>query len=99
MTTDGMSPLKIREGGQRQRGRVYTVDRISLHRALVGASLTIVVAAALTPRLAGYDSYPLWLDEAWRANLMLDPHWYARLLDGSTFSSITSFTYAWLNHT
>jgi hypothetical protein len=61
-------------------------------------ALSVTLVVALWPRLLGYSSLPLWLDEAWRANLMLDDKWFARLLEGSTFGGITSFAYATIVH-
>jgi len=62
----------------------------------VGALLAV---AALLIRLPGFDTVPLWLDEAWRANLVLDPEWMKTLLGKSAMATITSPGYAFLNHT
>lgn len=61
------------------------------------AGLAISVALALVTRLPGFNSTPLWLDEAWRANLVLDPQWPAKLFESSGGSTITTFGYAALS--
>jgi hypothetical protein len=66
----------------------------SARRLLPVLALAVILAFALWPRLSGYTSVPLWLDEAWRANLILDHRGLARLFDGSTYGGITSLTYA-----
>jgi hypothetical protein len=58
----------------------------------------LLLGVAIWPRVLGYDSVPLWLDEAWRANLILGDGWFTRLFDGSTSSSVTSIAYAVLTH-
>jgi len=66
----------------------------SVHAALI----LIVLGIAAWPRLLGYNAVPLWLDEAWRANLIMDDGWLGRLFEGSTTSAVTSFVYAALVH-
>jgi len=66
----------------------------SVHATLI----LIVLGVAAWPRLLGYNAVPLWLDEAWRANLIMDDGWLGRLFEGSTTSAVTSFVYAALVH-
>jgi hypothetical protein len=63
----------------------------------VAVALIVSVGAALATRLPGYDSGPLWLDESWRANIVLNSNWPSILLEKSPMASITSIGYAALN--
>lgn len=75
--------------------RVPSLDfgRVYPHWPKIAIILVPAAIAALT-RLLGYNSTGLWLDEAWRANFILDPAWFINQFDGSSFATITSFVYA-----
>ena len=59
------------------------------------AVLLFLLAAALYVRLPGYDGRPLWIDELWRVNLILDPDLLRRYLSSpDVYTAITSPLYA-----
>ncbi len=85
----------------------FKIDRVgapdwlsaeSRNGILIRLVVLFVLGVAAWSRLLGYDSVPLWLDEAWRANLTVDAGWLRNLLDGSDEGAITSFTYALFVH-
>lgn len=64
-------------------------------RSLTLAAMLTLVCAALLLRLPGYEGRPLWNDELWRANLILDPaFWHDYFFAPSVGSAITSLAYA-----
>lgn len=65
-----------------------------LLRACICALLLLV---GLFIRLPGFNVGPLWVDELWRSNLILDTHfWGQYLFDPSPYTAITSPFYALL---
>ena len=64
-------------------------------RLLAVAVLLFLLAAALYVRLPGYDGRPLWIDELWRVNLILDPDLPRRYFSSpDVYTAITSPLYA-----
>lgn len=58
-------------------------------------AVTALFCAALLLRLPGYNGRPLWIDELWRANLILNPaFWHNYFFSHSVESAITSLGYA-----
>jgi hypothetical protein len=72
----------------------------SLNALFRGARPTTLAAVmlscvALLVRLPGYGGRPLWIDELWRAVLILDPaFWHKYFFSPSVESAITSLGYA-----
>ena len=55
----------------------------------------LLVTISLFPRLIIADDRPLWIDEAWRANLILEPNFLNRfILEPDEYTSITSLGFA-----
>jgi hypothetical protein len=80
------------------RDAALEIQRRAPRAAFVIAAFGLVISFALATRLLGFNTNPLWLDEAWRANLVLDPNWPATLLSRTSMSTITSPIYALFNH-
>jgi len=78
----------------------FAATKGSLKEGFRQSGLTwLVVAAlfcaALLLRLPGYSGRPLWIDELWRAVLILDPgFWREYFFSPTVESAITSFGYA-----